>query len=55
VLTGMEYSAGYLDLYFGLFLLIGITNALSWRYVAFLTDILRPPPGVASAPSWLSP
>jgi uncharacterized membrane protein len=43
VLTGMEYSAGSLELYLGLFLLIGITNALSWSYVAFLTDILRPP------------
>ncbi len=43
ILTEMHYSSGGMVLYLGLFLLIGCTNAASWIYVAFFTDILRPP------------
>jgi uncharacterized membrane protein len=43
ILTEMKYSPDGLTLYLGLFALIGCTNAANWLYVAFLTDILRPP------------
>ena len=43
LLTEMAGSEPALRLYLGLFLLVGLTNAASWSYVAFLTALLRPP------------
>jgi uncharacterized membrane protein len=43
VLSEMNASDDALRLYLGLFLLIGLTNATSWSYVAFFTGMLRPP------------
>jgi uncharacterized membrane protein len=48
ILTEMRYSTDGLTLYLGLFGLIGCTNAATWIYAAFFTDILRAPrPGPA--------
>jgi uncharacterized membrane protein len=43
ILTEMNASDASLRLYLGLFLLIGLTNATSWTYVAFFTELMRPP------------
>ncbi len=43
VLTEMHHTPDALALYLGLFAMIGFTNAASWLYAAFLTDIVRPP------------
>jgi uncharacterized membrane protein len=43
VLSDMNANDDALRLYLGLFLLIGLTNATSWSYVAFFTNLLRPP------------
>jgi uncharacterized membrane protein len=43
MLTGALYTAEALGFYLGLFALIGVTNAVSWSYAAFLTDIVRAP------------
>jgi uncharacterized membrane protein len=43
LLTELRQPGEALSLYLGLFALIGATNAASWLYASFLTDIVRPP------------
>ncbi len=43
LLTELRQPAEALGLYLGLFALVGATNAASWLYASFMTDIVRPP------------
>jgi uncharacterized membrane protein len=43
LLTELHNPGEALGLYLGLFAIIGCTNAVSWLYASFFTDIVRPP------------
>ena len=43
LLAEMQYSVGALVMYLSMFALIGGTNAASWVYASFFTNIVKPP------------